>query len=142
LGLALAAAAAVLVADQLTKWAVLRSADGLPATIVGGVRLALTYNSGISFSRLAGRGSFVLVLVAVVAAAVVVALALAPPRYKVPLGIILGGAVGNLIDRLRFDGAVLDFVALWWWPAFNVADIAVVAGTAFLMVRLLRGQHA
>lgn len=142
LGSALAVAAAVVAADQLTKWAVLRAGDALPATIAGGIRLETTYNSGISFSRLAGRGSLVMVLVAVVAAAVVAALVLAPPRYKLPLGIILGGALGNLVDRLRFDGAVLDFLALWWWPAFNVADIAVVAGTALLMVRLLRGQHA
>jgi signal peptidase II len=132
----------VLATDQLTKWVVRGAADALPATIAGGIRIVPTYNSGVSFSRLAGRGSLVMVLVAVVATAVAAALVLAPPRYKLPLGIILGGALGNLVDRVRFDGAVFDFVALWWWPAFNVADIAVVAGTALLMVRLLRVQHA
>ncbi len=142
LGPALAVAAALIAADQLTKWAVLRAGDALPLTIADGIRLRPTYNSGISFSRLADRGSLVMALVAGVTAAVAVALVLAPPRYKLPLGIILGGALGNLIDRLRFDGAVLDFLALWWWPAFNVADVAVVAGTALLMLRLVRGPYA
>ena len=130
--LALVLAAAVLAADQLTKWWVRAAADDLPAELLPGLRLDVTYNSGISFSRLAGAGSVVVVLVACVAAGVAVALVLAPPRYRPALGVILGGAVGNLVDRLRFDGSVLDFVAFYGWPQFNVADAAIVIGTVLL----------
>ena len=72
-------------------------------------------------------------LVAAVAAGVAVALVFSPPRYRPALGVILGGAVGNLIDRLRFDGAVVDFIGFYGWPSFNVADAAIVVGTIFLV---------
>ena len=96
----------------------------------GGLRIELNYNSGISFSRLAGaggdrRGRWS----RAVAAGVTAALFLAPPRYRPALGVILGGAVGNLVDRLRFGGAVVDFIGVYVWPSFNVADAAIVAGT-------------
>jgi len=138
LGLALALAAGVLVADQLSKWLVRSEAADLPLRLVGGVRVVLVYNSGISFSRLAGAGQIVVVLVAAVAVGVAVALALSPPRYRPALGVILGGAVGNLIDRLRFDGAVVDFIALYSWPSFNVADAAIVVGTILIGIQVLR----
>ena len=73
-----------------------------------------------------------MVLVAAVAVGVAVALVFAPPRYRPALGIILGGAVGNLIDRLRFGGSVVDFIGFYGWPSFNVADAAIVVGTIFL----------
>lgn len=135
--LALALAVAVLAADQLTKWWVRAAAGDLPAELFLGLRLDITYNSGISFSRLAGAGNVVLVLVACVAAGVAVALVLAPPRYRPALGVILGGAVGNLVDRLRFDGSVLDFIAVYGWPRFNVADAAIVIGTVLLGVQVV-----
>lgn len=141
LGLALALAAGVLVADQLSKWLVRSEAADLPLRLVGGVRVVLVYNSGISFSRLAGAGQIVVVLVAAVAIGVAVALALSPPRYRPALGVILGGAVGNLIDRLRFDGAVVDFIAVYSWPSFNVADAAIVVGTILIGVQVLRVQR-
>jgi signal peptidase II len=100
--------------------------------------LSVAYNSGISFSQLSDAGSVVVVLVAAVSTAVAVALFVAPPRYRLALGVILGGALGNLIDRLRYDGAVLDFIGIWKWPSFNVADMAVVFGTLWLAFLLLR----
>jgi signal peptidase II len=141
LGLALVVAALVGAADQASKWLVRAAADDLPLRLAGGLRIDLTYNSGISFSRFAGAGPIVVVLVAVVAAGVSVALVLSPPRYRLALGIILGGAVGNLIDRLRFDGAVVDFVGFYSWPSFNLADAAIVVGTVLLGAQVIFGAR-
>jgi signal peptidase II len=134
-------AAAVLVADQLTKWLARAEADRLPFKLIAGLRVDLTYNSGISFSRFAGHGSIVVVLVAAVAAGVAVALFFSPPRYRPALGVILGGAIGNLIDRLRFDGAVVDFIGFYGWPRFNIADAAIVVGTILLGLQLVFGRR-
>jgi signal peptidase II len=139
--LALLLAAAVVVADQATKWVVRSRADDLPWRLPAGLRIHLTYNSGISFSRFAGAGTIVVVLVAAVAGGVAVALVLSPPRYRAALGVILGGAVGNLIDRLRFDGAVVDFIGFYSWPSFNVADAAIVVGTLFLALQVVVGRR-
>ena len=57
------------------------------------------------------------------------------------MGIILGGAVGNLIDRLRFDGAVVDFVGFYGWPSFNLADAAIVVGTVLLGAQVIFGAR-
>ena len=141
LALALVLAAVVVAADQASKWLVRAAADDLPLRLVGGLRIDLTYNSGISFSRFAGAGPIVVVLVAAVATGVTVALLLSPPRYRPALGIVLGGAVGNLIDRLRFDGAVVDFVAVYGWPSFNVADAAIVVGTVLLGAQVILGAR-
>jgi signal peptidase II len=116
-------------------------AEDLPRRLFAGLRIDLTYNSGISFSRFAGAGGIVVVLVAAVAAGVAVALVLSPPRYRPALGIILGGAAGNLIDRLRFDGAVVDFIGFYGWPSFNVADAAIVVGTVLLGLQVVLGRH-
>ena len=142
LGLALALAAGVFAVDQASKWLVRHEAARLPYRVVSGLRIDLNYNSGISFSRFAGAGAVLVVLVAAVVAGVTVALVLAPPRYRPALGVILGGAVGNLVDRLRFEGAVVDFIGVYVWPSFNLADAAIVAGTALLLVQVLRGSRA
>jgi signal peptidase II len=139
--LALVLAAAVVAADQLTKWLVRAEADRLPVRWILGLRIDLTYNSGISFSRFAGAGSVVVVLVAAVAVGVTVALVLAPPRYRPILGVILGGAVGNLIDRVHFHGSVADFIGFYGWPSFNVADAAIVVGTIILGVQVVFGHR-
>jgi len=142
LGLALALAAGVFAVDQASKWLVRLEAARLPYRVVSGLCIALNYNSGISFSRFAGAGVVLVVLVAAVVAGVTAALVLAPPRYRPALGVILGGAVGNLVDRLRFEGAVVDFIGVFGWPAFNLADAAIVAGTAVLLLQVLRGSRA
>ena len=142
LGLALALAAGVLVADQATKALVRHEVAHLPLRVVGGLRFDLTYNSGISFSRFAGAGTVLVALVAVVAAGVTAALFFAPPRYRPALGVILGGAVGNLVDRLRFGGAVVDFIGVYGWPSFNLADAAIVVGTVILVLQVVRGTRA
>ena len=142
LGLAFALAAGGFALDQLSKMVVRGEAAHLPWRAFGGLRIEIDYNAGISFSRLAGAGSVVTVLVGVVAAAVLAAVFLAPPRYRVALGIILGGAVSNLVDRFRYGGAVLDFVRIYRWPTFNLADALIVGGTCLLMIRVLRGSGA
>jgi signal peptidase II len=139
--LALVLAVAVLAADQLTKWLVRAQVDDLPLGLIGGLRIDLTYNSGISFSRFASAGDVVIVLVAAVALGVAVALVLSPPRYRPALGVILGGAIGNLVDRLRFDGAVVDFIELSIWPSFNVADVAIVVGVVIVGLQVVLGAR-
>jgi len=138
LGLAFAVAATVVAADQAVKWVVRANADRLPWRLFSDVRIELNYNSGISFGRLAGAGWIVTALVSAVAAGVTVALFLAPPRYRLALGVILGGAIGNLIDRFRFGGAVVDYLAVWGWPPFNLADAAIFIGTAILVIQVFR----
>jgi len=142
LGLALALAGVVLAADQVSKWLVRHEADRLPYRVVGGLRVGLTYNRGISFSQLAQAGVIVTALVGAVAAGVIAALVFTKPRYRPALGLVLGGALGNLVDRLRFGGAVVDFIGVYGWPSFNVADMAIVAGTLVLVMQVLRGARA
>jgi signal peptidase II len=139
-GAALIALAALAV-DQLTKW-LLRGADELPYDLVAGVRLTLVYNSGISFGRLRGLGDTLIAAVAVLVVAVAVALVLAPARYRPGIALILGGSASNLVDRLRFDGAVVDFIDTAWWPAFNLADAFIVAGVALVLLAALRASRA
>jgi lipoprotein signal peptidase len=142
LGIALALTGVVFVADQVSKWLVRHDADHLPYRVVGGLRVDLNFNRGISFSQLAQAGAVVTALVAAVAAGVIAALVFVAPRYRPALGLILGGALGNLVDRLRFGGAVVDFIGVYGWPSFNVADMAIVAGTLILVVQVLRGARA
>lgn len=136
-------AAAVLVVDQLTKvWAV-ASLEGQPAVNLAGEYLRLTFvrNSGAAFSL--GSGSTIvisLIALGIVAVLIVRARHLRSVGWAIAMGGMIGGALGNLIDRaLRTPGGlrghVVDFIALPYWPVFNVADMAVV-GSAILMVVL------
>ena len=143
--------AAIVLADQVTKSLVLdRFAPGERLEITGFFNLVLVFNKGAAFSFLAGAGGWqtpLLVAFALIAAVVVsVLLARSPERglFSAGLALILGGAVGNVIDRLRF-GHVVDFVDLhaagWHWPAFNVADSAITLGAALLILDGFR-HHA
>jgi signal peptidase II len=142
----LAAALAVALLDQLSKLAVL----GFFASHVAGYRLiqitsffdlVLTYNHGMSFGLFDHGSAINAVLFSVVAAAIVVILLwwlrrVAHPLLAVAIGLIIGGAVGNVIDRLRLGG-VVDFLYFhagpWYWPAFNLADTAICAGVAVML---------
>ena len=144
LAVALAVMAAVVAVDQLTKWwAVSRLGTG-PIHVIGTLDLELSRNTGASFSLLQGK-AFVLVPVAVVLAAALSVMAWRAPNSgrAVILGLILGGALGNLADRFFRDdhGAVVDFVALHFWPTFNVADACIVVGCILLLISLLRGPR-
>ena len=139
-----AASAAIVVVDQLTKWVVLAHfAPGERYELTSFFNLVLVFNKGAAFSFLADAGGWqtpLLVAFALGAAVIVsVLLARSPERrmFCAGLALILGGAVGNVIDRLRF-GYVVDFVDLhaggWHWPAFNVADSAITLGAALLIL--------
>jgi signal peptidase II len=136
-----AVAFAVVVADQLTKWwAVDRLASGT-VHVIGPLDFELSRNTGSAFSLLQGQT----VLLVVIAVALLGALSTMIWRAQsfgraVIVGLILGGALGNLADRLfRADhGAVIDFVDLHVWPTFNVADSAITLGCLLLVISLIR----
>jgi signal peptidase II len=134
----LAIAAAVVLVDQLTKtWAV-RALDDGDIDLVWTLRFHLTLNKGGAFSL--GTGStwfFVIAAIVVVTGVLFFARRMLSSRLAVlSMGLVLGGALGNLGDRLFRDtgGAVVDFVDLQWWPVFNVADAGVVIGGILLVV--------
>ena len=136
--LVLAAVAGVVVAlDQATKSLALEAlADG-PIDLVWTLRLNLSYNRGAAFGL--GEGLAPLLVAAGVALLVVLAGFSRSLTGRLPtfaLGLVLGGAAGNLVDRLvrGHDGAVVDFIDLQWWPVFNVADMAIVCGAVLLVL--------
>jgi len=140
-----ALAAALVAADQLAKWAVLAFFANRPPReeITGFFNLVLVYNKGAAFSMFAdapGWQTPLLVAFALAAAGIVSYLILKNPQKRLlclGLALILGGAIGNVIDRLRFGQVVdfLDFHALGWhWPAFNVADSAITVGAVLLIL--------
>lgn len=123
--------------DQLTKHTIGTAiAPGQVKTLVPGV-LHLVYerNTGVAFSVLAGGGALVYLLTAAALAALVTFLMLRPERRLLwlPTGMLIGGAVGNLIDRIA-HGSVIDFIELPHWPVFNVADISITFGVIILVV--------
>ena len=139
-----ALAAAIVVADQLTKWAVLEHfVHGERRVIAPFMNLVLVFNKGAAFSMFAdapGWQTPLLIVFALVAAAIVSTLIVRNPGKRLlcfGLALILGGALGNLIDRVRFGHVVdfLDFHALGWhWPAFNVADSGITVGAVLLIL--------
>jgi signal peptidase II len=137
-----AIAAAVLLLDQLTKsWAVANLSDGHTVDLVGSLRLNLTFNSGMAFSRGKGAGPFIGVLALVVITVLLASLRRSGSLLSsVGLGLVIGGAIGNVCDRLFrsgegfLGGEVVDFIDLQWWPVFNVADMAITIGGAILVV--------
>lgn len=142
-GVVLAVAGTILVLDQVTKWLAVRAlSDGRVVDVVDGVlSLRLVRNPGAAFSLAEG---YPVLLSAVAVGVVVVILRLSRRLVSLPwavaLGGLLGGALGNLIDRLvrapgPLHGHVVDFLELPRWPVFNVADSAIV-GSAALMVAL------
>ncbi|MEN8113412.1 MAG: signal peptidase II [Actinomycetota bacterium] len=134
-------AVAVLIADQVTKiWALDALADGETVVIDGFLNLRLVFNTGASFSLFAKGGAIIgLVVIGVV---IMVFLALREAGHRldaIALGLVLGGAIGNLADRLFrgdgfLDGAVVDFINVPWFATFNVADIAINVGVGLLLL--------
>ncbi len=111
--------------------------------MIGTVDLRLTYNTGAAFSLGRGLGPLI-VVVALVLIGLLVGLGRTVPTMvaAVAVGMILGGAIGNLVDRLLRgnSGAVIDFVDLHFWPTFNLADSCIVVGAVLLVVSVGRHQ--
>ena len=134
----------VIALDQGTK-ALVRAnvALGDRDGIFPGVELVHVRNEGVAFSRFSGGGTVVAVIVGAALLALVAYFVthLDKPLVWLPTGMLLGGALGNVIDRIR-DGAVTDFIKLPGWPAFNVADIAITGGVLVLLYVTERPRHA
>ena len=137
----------VVVADQISKhWVLSAFAVGEVLPLSDFFNLVLVFNSGAAFSFLAGAGGwqkwFFIVLALLVSVWLVVMIrnSAGQGATAAAMALVLGGAIGNVIDRLRF-GAVADFLDFhlygWHWPAFNVADAAITGGVALLLWRQL-----
>jgi signal peptidase II len=149
LGLALL----VLAVDQATKlWAAGTLDYGMPVTVLPFFNLTLVHNTGAAFSFLADAGGWQRIFFIVVSG--VVSLVLVAWLWRLPrdarllgiaLALVLGGAVGNLVDRIAY-GYVIDFLDFhatgWHWPAFNVADSAISCGVVLLLADGLFGSRA
>jgi signal peptidase II len=141
---AAAVTAVVIALDQATK-ALVRAHVALSDrdSVLPGVEIVHVRNKGVAFNQLAGGGALVSVVVgaALLALLAYFATHLDKPLVWLPTGMLLGGALGNIIDRLR-DGAVTDFIKLPAWPAFNVADMSITFGVLVLLYVIERDGAA
>jgi signal peptidase II len=132
---AIAVVGLTVVADQVTKAIAVASLDrGEEVNVFLGLDMTYVRNEGVAFGALSGGGPL-LVIAITVALGGLVAYFVANsdvPFLWLPVGLILGGALGNLADRAR-DGAVVDFIDPIAWPAFNLADAAIVVGVLALV---------
>ncbi|GGG05591.1 lipoprotein signal peptidase [Rhodococcoides trifolii] len=143
-------ASVILLLDLATKIAAVALIDPRrPVQIIGDtVTLTLIRNPGAAFSMATGL-TWVLTLVAVIVVIVVIRMGrtLRSSWWAVGLGLVLGGALGNLIDRFfrspgPLQGHVVDFVSIGWWPVFNVADSSIVCGAILLVALTVFGIEA
>jgi signal peptidase II len=128
--LALATAGVVAALDQLTKaWVIATVDPHEKINVFFGIDITRVTNTGVAFGALSGKGLLVLFAVLVALAGLVVYFArnAGTPGLWLPVGAVIGGALGNLADRARIEG-VTDFIDPVLWPAFNVADVCIVLG--------------
>jgi signal peptidase II len=135
-----AVALAAVIADQLTKAIVTSRLDlGDEVHVVGPFSLHHVTNSGIAFGLFASATSIVILLTSVAVAWMLYFFARSGARHPVlpvALGLVIGGSVSNLVDRVRL-GHVTDFLDVRYWPAFNLADTFIVVGVAALLLALV-----
>lgn len=135
-----ATAAAVIAADQASKFWAQAALDDGPIDVVWTLRFFLTSNTGMSFSAGEGSGPVLgLVIIAIIGALIWYRTRIREGWPLVAYGAILGGAMGNLLDRFFRDegwlrGAVVDFIDFQWWPVFNIADMGIVLGGISLVI--------
>ncbi len=145
LRIALAVATVVVILDQLSKWLV-RDVIMQPPQVIeitSFFNLVITYNKGISFGLFGGGGGnwqpwfFTVLALCIVSALLLWVRHQSGRTIAIACGLIVGGAVGNVIDRIRLN-AVIDFLdfhlGTWHWPAFNVADSTILLGVALLLI--------
>ena len=139
--------AAIVVVDQLTKhWALNRLSGGRTIDIVGSLRFNLAFNKRMAFSQATGAGPVIGALAFVIIIVIVLWMRRSATGVAaVAAGLIVGGALGNLIDRVfRNDawlrGAVVDFIDLQWFPVFNVADSCITVGAVLMVLASLRSK--
>jgi signal peptidase II len=140
---ALAAAGAVFALDQGTKQAVTAWLErGERANVFLGLDITNTRNTGVAFGALEGAGLVVAILIGISLGVLLAYFALnaAMPWLWLPVGMLVGGALGNLADRAR-EGAVIDFIDPVAWPAFNLADASIVIGVLVLLY-VVEGRRA
>ena len=146
----LGVAALVVAVDQLTKWWALEALSDRDIDLVWTLRLHLVHNTGAAFGLGQDLDTYIAVI-ALVFVAVVAWASWGGRRLAFPpalLGMVLGGAVGNLADRAVRDGdgflggAVVDFIDLQWWPVFNAADSAIVVAGIILVLISPRYRQA
>jgi signal peptidase II len=141
---AAAVTAVVLALDQATK-AVVRASVALGDRngVLPGVTVVHVRNDGVAFNQFAGGGAIVTIIVAGALLALLAYFGthLEKPLVWLPTGMLLGGALGNIVDRVR-DGAVTDFIKLPAWPAFNVADMSITFGVLVLLYVIERDGAA
>jgi signal peptidase II len=138
---AIATAGVVVAIDQATKQLAIASIDrGDRVNVFFGLDLTNTRNTGVAFGAFEGGGIVVAVLIGLSLTLLVGYFALhrEMPWLWLPVGVLLGGALGNLADRAR-DGAVIDFIDPVAWPAFNVADACIVVGV-FALLWVVEGR--
>ncbi len=154
LRLGLAAAAVIAIADQLSKsWILQLLADRPPGErilpLTGFFNLVLTWNRGMSFGFFNNQAALNAVIFTLLAAAIVIALVRWLRRVEdailgIAIGLVIGGAIGNVADRLH-RGAVVDFLdfhwAEWHWFAFNLADAAICIGVGLMVIDSLLGRR-
>jgi signal peptidase II len=137
-------AAAIMILDQITKWVIIERVMSPPRLIevTGFFDLVMTWNRGVSFGMLNRESDWNVPLLTGLALVIVSGLLVWLRKATTPwiiwaIGLIIGGALGNVIDRLRF-GAVADFLSFhlggYYWPAFNLADSAISVGAGLLIL--------
>lgn len=136
-------AASVVIIDQVTKAIAvtkLASAGSLPA--IGTIAsFTLVKNTGAAFGLFRYQTTVFVIISVIAIAFTIFYLAKKKPALYLPFALILGGAAGNLVDRLRF-GYVVDFIDVHFWPVFNVADSCITIGAILLFVIILKGKDA
>jgi signal peptidase II len=134
-----ALAGMVVVLDQVAKAVVeAQLTPGEDVGVLGPLELTLSHNTGIAFGLASGGGALLVALPLVALVAIGAVFSRDPTRRGmwVAVGLLAGGALGNLVDRVRVD-AVTDYVQVGSWPAFNVADVAVTAGVLLFVLAYL-----